>query len=299
MKKTIPGSRQKFNLLLLFILVVFTSCKTTRELPVESLKPLPVEKLLNLVEYNAFEYSDLTIKRIQVQFSNSSTKNSFRASIKAVKNDGILASISKMNIPLGRVLLTPDSVTYVNYIDKNFLADDYSFLSNYFNLSLDFETIQAILSNNVFLNQIHVGNSPESIYDTSVENGRYVLQTAGKQNGVKTKGIFNRLRSSFHPGVVENQEKSQGMVRKMYFNRRNYSLERLLIDDSLNRWKLEVDFNDFVKIEKKEYPGSIDIKMTSPEEVVDMKIKLNGFSTDKIESVDLNIPGSYRQIQRY
>ncbi|HCE58339.1 MAG TPA: hypothetical protein DER09_11040, partial [Prolixibacteraceae bacterium] len=43
---------------------------------------------------------------------------SFRISLKAIRDEKILASITKLNIPVGRVLLTPDSVIYVNYIDR-------------------------------------------------------------------------------------------------------------------------------------------------------------------------------------
>ena len=224
-------------MLLIMVMAGFSSCKTARELPAERLKPISAEDLLTQVHYNAFEYEDLEIRKIQVQFSNSSTKTSFRASVKAIKNNKILASISKINIPLGRVLLTPDSVIYVNYIDKNYIVDDYSFLSNYFSFSLDFEIIQAILSNNIFAGREKSGNFAETTWDAGVENGRYVLQTAGRQEGFTSRGIFNRLRSSlYHTAHTGQQEKHQGVTQKMYFNRRTYSLERLLINDSENRW---------------------------------------------------------------
>jgi hypothetical protein len=294
MKITLPG--KSFIVLLILAVAIFSSCRTSRELPAERLKPVAAEKLIHLVNINSFDYSDLTIRRIQVQFSNATIKTSFRASLKALKNEGILASISKINIPVGRVLLTPESVTYVNYIDKNYFIDDYSFLSDYFNFSLNFQTIQSILSNRIFFTSQDSPDPLDQDFESLVENGRYVLQTAGRHNEIKTKGIFNRMRSSLYPGNLMENEREQGVIHKMYFNRRNYSLEKLLVDDGENGWQLEVDFKDFVKVEKKDYPGTIEIKMTSPGEVVELKIKLNGFTTDKINSIDLNIPGSYKQV---
>ena len=297
MKITLPGKCKGFIILLISVVAGFSSCRTARELPAERLKPLAAEELINLVKCNTFDYDDLTIRRIHIQFSNATVKTSFRASLKALKNEGILASVSKINIPVGRVLLTPDSVTYVNYIDKDYFVDDYSFLSDYFNFSLNFETIQAILSNRIFFTTQNSSDPFAQTFDSSVENGRYVLETTGRNREVKTKGIFNRMRSSLYPGSFKNNDnEQQDILQKMYFDNRSYSLERLLIDDGENGWQLEVDFKDFVKVEKKDYPGTIEIKMISPGEVVELKIKLSGFITQKIDSVDLNIPDSYKRI---
>lgn len=296
MRSTKQGIYTFYFILLIVVITGFSSCRTAREMPVERLKPLSAEELLNFVELNAFDYTDLTIRRIQVQFSNASTKTSFRAQLKALKDEGILVSVSKINIPVGRVLLTPDSLLYVNYMDKNYFVDDYSFLSEFFRFSLDFETIQAILSNQVFFTRQDGHTAAIHSFESGVEDGRYLLQTGGKQSDLNTRGILNRMRSSLYPGRSDRGKQQTGVIQKMYFDRRTYSLERLLIDDEKNNWKLEVGFSDFVKVEKKNYPGTIDMKMTSPLETVDLKIKFNGFSTEAIENVNLNIPHSYSQI---
>ncbi len=296
MKKLLPDNRNRIIVFLFAVAVTFASCRTSREISTDRIRPISTEKLLEEVEQSAFDYSNLTIRRINVQFSDNNTRTSFRANLKAKKDDKILASVSKLNIPVGRVLLTPQNLTYVNYIDKNYFEGDYSFLSRLLNFSLSFETIQAIISNNA-ISYRHPQNNRN--FESFVENGKYVLQSANNRQNVKS----GRLKNLFAGGVLPSPDgetfEENDIVQTMYFNPRNFSLERLIYNDAQNAWNLEVNFSDFERVEKKDYPGAIDMKMTSPGETIQLKIKLNGFSTEKIDSIELNIPGSYDRIRAH
>ncbi|SHF79478.1 protein of unknown function [Mariniphaga anaerophila] len=291
MKKLFLTGRSSIFILFL-VVVAFSSCRTSRDISSGAIRPLAAERLLEQVEQNAFDYSDLTIRRINVQFSNNNSKTSFRANLKAVKDDKILASISKINIPVGKVLLTPDQLTYVNYIDRNYFEGDYSFLSNLLNFNLSFETIQAIISNNAI--SYHSKNQK---FNSFIEDGKYVLQSANKQQSVKTGRLKNFFSGLGLHELKSEENTENSLVQTMYFNPRNFTLEKLVFDDPENDWHLEANFRDFERVEKKDYPGTINVKMMSPDETIELKIKLNGFSTETIDSINLNIPDSYKRIR--
>lgn len=294
MKNQFPDIRNKVFILLFLLMVAVSSCRTSRDLSTERLKPLSPEKLLEKVEENAFDYSDLTIRRINVQFSNSSSKTSFRANLKAQKDEKILASISKINIPVARILLTPGDLIYVNYIDRNYFKGDYSFLSNLLNFEFSFETIQAILSNNAVFSYSENSNQQ---FNAFVQDGNYVLQSANSRQDVKT----GRLKSFFAGRGLQasnaGNESESDIEQTMVFNSRTFVLEKLVFYDPFNEWNMEVNFSDFVRVGRKDYPGTIDFKMVSPDEATELKIKLNGFSTETIDAIDINIPDSYGQIR--
>jgi len=298
MNTLFSGKHRAVFILLTALVVGFSSCRTARDLPAERLRPMSAEKILKEAEQNAFDYTDLTIRRINVQFSTSDTRTSFRANLKAVKDEQILASISKLNLPVGRVLLTPDNVTYVNYIDRNYFHDDYTFLSRFLNFNLNFDIIQSVISNSFISNAGSGGsgsdwNNTHQKLDSSVEDGRYVVQSGNNQSVWQSAGLSN-------PFSNRNRRNNSGVgttTQKMYFHPRSFNLERLVIDDLANHWKLEVDYSNFEKVDKKNYPGSIDLKMTSSDEVVELKIRLNGFSTEKIDEMDLSIPDRYERIR--
>ena len=280
----------------IFILTTFwvSSCRTARDLPTARVKPIGAAKLLKNVEQNAFDYEYFSIKRISCQFSNNGSKTNFNANLKALKDEKILVSISKLKIPVGRVLLTPDSVKFVNYIDHNYFIDDYSYLSDFLNIDLDFTTIQSILSNNAFSYRNDPKHKDYKTFKTFIEEGMYVLQSE------KTKKIF-KMETKQKTGKIERRMKRLDdealILQTMYFNPVNYALTKLIINDKTNDRIMNMDFTEFTEIENKDYPGVIKMDFNSDEKVVKLKVKMTGFSTDKINSFNIKIPGKYNQIK--
>lgn len=281
-------------LLVLAITAGLTSCKYTRNIPTVTAKPISTSKLLKNIEENSFDYDHFSIKRINCQFSGVNTKATFRVSLKAVKDKEILVSISKLNIPVGRVLLTPDSVKYVNYIDRNYFTDDYSYLSSFLNIDLDFASIQSIISNNAFSYRNDPRNKDFKNFESYIESGLYVLQSE------KEKKI-DKLEEKGRPGKIERRLKRLDddalILQKMYFNPANFTLSKLLIEDKTNVRKMELNFDEFVEIENKDYPGYMSMNFISDEQEVNLNVRMSGFSTEKLESQSFDIPEKYQKIR--
>jgi hypothetical protein len=288
------SSSKLISVAFLLIVLGFSSCKTTREITTGNVKPIGTEKLLKNVAENSLDYENLTISRINCQFSNNQSKTSFKINLKAIKNRKILASITKLNIPVGRVLLTPDSVIYVNYLDKNYFVDNYSFLSSYLNIDLDFNTIQALISNSAFSYRNDEKDRDFKTFSTSVESGMYVLQSERERKVYK-------MEEKGQKGKIERRLKRLDdnalILQKMSFNPVNFALVKLLIEDKTNNRKMEMNFDEFVKVNEKDYPGAINMSFVSDSSNVDLKLRMNGFSTEKLDSLNLEIPEKYQQIK--
>ena len=288
-------SSSKFVLIVFLLIAIgFSSCKTSREIATTNLKPLGTARLLKNIEENSLVYESLSISRINAQFSGNQSKTSFRISLKAIKDQKILGSITKLNIPVGRVLLTPDSVIYVNYIDRNYFVDDYTFLSNFLNIDLDFFTIQSIISNSAFSYRNDDKDKDFRAFSTSVESGMYVLQSEKERKMYKmdekekTGKIERRLKRLDDNALI---------LQKMSFNPTNFALVKLLIEDKTNNRKMEMIFDEFVKIMDKDYPGAVDMSFNSESDNIVLKLRMNGFSTEKLDSLNLEIPEKYQQIK--
>jgi len=282
-------------LVTVFVLATaLSSCKAPREIKTEHIKPIGAAKLLKNVESTGLSYDYLNIGRINCQFSNSKTRASFRISLKAIRDEKILASITKLNIPVGRVLLTPDSVIYVNYIDKNYFVDDYKYLRRFLNIDLDFATVQSILSNSAFSYRNDEKDKDFKTFVSSVEEGMYVLQSERERKVM-------RLEQKAKPGKIERRLKRLDdnalILQKMYFNPDNFALTRLIIADKTNNRKMEMNFGDFVILNGKDYPGAIDMKLESEEENVELNVRMSSFSTERPEPFHLIIPEKYEQIK--
>ncbi|AHW61764.1 protein of unknown function [Draconibacterium orientale] len=274
------------------VLLAVSSCKAPSELAVVEARPISTNKLLKRIEQNAFDYDYLTIKRINCNFSSSQSKAAFKINLKAKKDDRILVSISKLNIPVGRVLLTPDSVKYVNYIDRNFFIDDYSYLSSFLNIDLDFATIQSIISNNAFSYRNDPRDKDFKTFDALIEDNQYVLQSEKTRKLSKLEEKENKAERR-----LKRLNDQALILQKMFFNPASFALNRLLISDKTNDRNMNLVFDDYTKVENKEYPGTIEMNFHSPEEEIEMKIRMSGFSTEKITSFSIKIPEKYEEIR--
>ncbi|WP_347839351.1 DUF4292 domain-containing protein [uncultured Draconibacterium sp.] len=282
----------RVSLLAAVTLFVVSSCKTPSELPRVEARPISTNKLLKKVEQNAFDYQFLSIKRINCNYSSSQSKATFKINLKAKKDEKILVSISKLNIPVGRVLLTPDSVKYVNYIDRNFFVDDYTYLSSFLYIDLDFATIQSIIANNAFSYRNDSKNRDYRTFDSFIEDNLYVLQSEKSRKLTKLEEKENKAERR-----LKRLDDQALIVQKMFFRPDNFTLNRLTINDKTNSRNMKLDFDDFTKVENKEYPGSIEMNFYSPEEEINMKIKMSGFSTEKVSSFNIKIPEKYEEIR--
>jgi hypothetical protein len=291
------AKRIVFKYPLIFIGLVFwlVSCKSTKNISVEEVqaRAISTNKLLKKVEENAFEYDYLTIKSIRCNFTSNKSKAAFKINLKTKRDEKILVSISKLNIPVGRVLLTPDSVKYVNYIDRNYFVDDYSYLSSFLHIDLDFATIQSIISNNAFSYRNDKKDKDFRRFKSFIQDNEYVLQSEKERKIYKmdekgkTQKIERRLKRLDDQALI---------VQRMFFSPASFSLTKLEMDDRTNRRNMSLDFDNFNEVEGMEYPGTMDMNFISPEEKINMKIKLSGFSTNKISSLDIKIPSKYEQI---
>lgn len=278
----------------LFIVAVFaialSSCRSSRNLAVSELRSISTGRLLKSVENNALDYEYLTIRRINCQFDDGQTKTNFKINLKAIRNEKILVSISKLNLPVGRVLLTPDSVKYVNYMERNYFVDDYSYLSDVLNIDLDFETIQSIISNNAF--SYRNDEKDFKTFDSFIEAGRYVLQSEKNRKIEKMDETTNKNKIKRR---MNRLGEDAFIIQKMYFNP-DFALAKLIIQDKTNKRTMQMDFDDFVEVGKVDYPGSIEMSFISPKNTVALKTKMSGFSTGKINSFNFRIPEKYEQI---
>ncbi len=293
MAKLLKALQRPLLAILLFA-IGFSSCKTTRKLPPVVAKPISTTKLLRNVEENAFDYDNFSVKRMNCQFSTNTTSTSFKVNLKAIRDQEILVSISKLNIPVGRVLLTPDSVKYVNYIDRNYFVDDYRYLSSVLNIDLDFATIQSIISNNAFSYRNGPKDNDFKTFDSYIESGMYVLQS---ENERKAFRIAEKGRTGKIEKRIKRLDDETLILQKMYFDPANFTLTKLLIIDRTENRKMEMDFDQFVKVDQKDYPGFISMNFVSEEQVVNLKINMNGFSTEQLGSLNFEIPEKYKKIR--
>jgi hypothetical protein len=285
-------SKKSYWWIAFIVLLGFSSCKTTRVATTSMavVKPISTNKLIRNVENNAFDYKHLSIKKIVCQFDNGKTKTSFRANIQADKDKQITVMLTKLNIPVGRLWLTPDSVKFINYLQENYFLDDYSYLSSLMDMNLDFETVNSIISNNVFSLRDQQHDADSRNYVTTIEDGLYVLESVRNPKTEKNNPSAKDRKPAKHSKkLVEDAP----IVQRLYVDPVTFKLRKITLKDAVNARSVNIDFSDFVEVGKQLYPGDVSLQLQSPENNMEMKIKLSNFSMEQEKGVRFKVPEKF------
>ncbi len=134
--------------ILLYTITCIVSCKVVfvNRGKSENIRP---NKLYKYLEENKFEFNNLTLKFSAEIFSAESSET-FSGIIRMQKDSIIWISLRSYNIEGARICITQDSVKYLNRLDNTYYLGDFSFFTDKFQIDLDYNAIESILTNNFF-----------------------------------------------------------------------------------------------------------------------------------------------------
>lgn len=274
-------------------LLAFSSCKTAETLTETKLKPISTNRLVRQVEVNAFDYNSFDIKRISCTYETLDVKTSFRANLESVKDQYIMVSLSKLNLPVARLLLTPDSVKMINYFEKSYLVRDYGYLRNFFNADVDFKLIQSILANHIFSYRNEQGEQDFREFVTYADSGMYVMQSLTNR---KLEKIERKSKEEKAERYLRKLDEEALIIQSLYIDPVNFKIRRIVLDDRGEKKHLSVRFSDFQPVDRKLYPGDIQIVFKGPDDFLNIKVKLSKFSTQTGQrEVNFKIPERYKK----
>jgi hypothetical protein len=267
------------------------SCKTPRKIAEVRLRPMNAVKLYKKAEDNTFDYNQFNIKKINIQYDNGKSRTSFRASVTAAKDKAVLLSITKLNILLARVILTPDSITYINYFDRSYYKGLYEPVCNLLNFDLDFNTIQAIVSANIF--SLFEDQKELKEYKTWTENGMYVLQSEAirKLSRMEARGKTHRMER-----LLKKMDEEISIVQTFCFDPTLYFIRELTMEEKDSPRKVILKFEDYEPVGIKYFPATVSMVYHSDSVNLEVQAKMSGFSVEEGEFISFKIPEKYKRI---
>ncbi len=232
-----------------FWLLVLGSCSTNKT--TSNLRTLSANHILREVERNQFEFDNLTTKfNVKVKGDNSiGLKGQLR-----MQNDSVIwVSVSlKLGIEMVRVMITEDSVKFINRTDKTYLAEN---IDNFKPLLPSEATIN-------FLQDVLVGNEIQfddnEKFKVTIEDKNYKLSSEKNTFWVTPK-IFKLKRqqptvNGQRPTVIINYDNFQEINGKL--------LPTKIILNTKDEFDLniEIDYSEIKVGEELEFPFNISKK---------------------------------------
>lgn len=206
-------------------------------------------------------------------------EESFDIGVKARKDSVILVSIQYLlGLDVAKVLITRDSVIFVNYINKTYFKGDFNYINDLLNADLDFDVLQAVM----------FGNSAE-FHDDEVSlkpvadrtNCRYLLSTVRKR----------RLRR-----IQNGASDLKDALQILTLNPDNYKiLKNEFAEPSTNRMFI-ASYSSFTLKDSVYAPYHVDIDIVAQKKA-QAKIDYVRIEKNTPQKIGINVPAKYERIQ--
>ena len=256
----------------MFILLI-AGCKTTQPVTVAPNTPEQIDKKENTTtKLTSPKVTHLDYQWIsyRAQFSlkdYTSKKETLSASAFFVnrKDSIIYITASMLGIEGMRVVLTPDSVKFLNHIQNSYYVGDYSFLNKMLGFTVDFQMMQSI-----FLGEDISGF--EGKFTHAIQNDTNIYTCSSRKNSRANLTIAQTLKTNKDHKVIEN------------------SLEELS-----TRTSIAIKYGNFLPLGNQSFFQQAEIAVPKENMLLELKIKDTKLNVPGPTSI--RIPAKYKPIQ--
>jgi len=252
---------RKWAILCAFVMLG-VSCKTTVGVVKE--RAIDEDLTAKAVIRNHY-YSHLNFKtlsgRMKIDYSDGGATQSVSVTFRMEKDKAIWLSA-----PLGivKAYITPNRVSFYNKLDNEYFDGDFSYLSRFLGMELDFEKVQ-----NLLLGDALYDLRDEKYSMDIVTNSYYQLKP--KKSGDLIKTLFQIEPS-------------------------NYRMASQLISQPWNKRLLEINYKNYQKINNWILPDKIAIMAIDGDHTNNISIEYRNMEFNRVLSFPYDIPNGFKEI---
>ena len=231
--------------------------------------------LSKLVKQNEFSFEWVSAKA-NVESLIDNNEESFDIKIKMRKDSAILISIQYvLGLEVAKILITKDSVKFVNYVQKNFFIGDFNFINNLLNADIDYDIIQALL----------FGNSADFYADDETK----LKPVTDKQNCIYLLSTIRRIKLK---KIQSGKKETKDAYQVLSLNPVNFKIiQNEFIDPVTNR-KFMAKYSQFNQTDSAYAPHHVDIDIVA-EKKASLKIDYVRIEKNIAQKLILIIPKKY------
>lgn len=273
---------------LLLVSVLMFSCRTAKQVVTEKDIPLMTEhKLLKQIESNRLNDSTLFAKRIEVSFTDGENSDNFKASLKISRDSFMQISLTApLGIEVARILLTQDSIKFVDVYHKKYFLADYDYFNQRYDVSLTYDFLQNIFTNTFSdFTLLDESNLRTKRYKLDRTEMGYKLWTVDKKNAGKKLKKFYKQSGSERDEIILLQEI---LFDPTYFRPLSMSLKDL--NEGVG---ISVRYENFVRFGEELFPEKMRFTLFSKKSNMDLNLKF--------QRMEFNVPvePNFRILSKY
>ena len=261
----------------LLVLIILASCSSQRKIIKAPIKEEGAEYLFKKLKERELQYNWLTAK-FSAEYKNKGQSNSFNGQIRIRKDSVIWLSFSPaLGIEVFRMMLTQDSVKFINRMNNSFFAGDYNYVNRYLNTNIDFDILQSFLTGN------DLSFYESGKFRAGLDNNFYKLATAER---MKLKKF-----------IRNSQENLRVLIQNIWIDPESFKITRADVKEIREpNIKLEARYSSFEKIEDQLFPKEMSFDI-SADNNLSVTVSFNKITINTTQAFPFKIPQSYHPVK--
>jgi hypothetical protein len=254
-----------------------SSCNPQKKVMKSPIREEGADFLIGKLKDHELKYDWFTAK-FSAEYENKGQSNSFNGQIRIHKDSLIWLSFSPMlGIEVFRIVISQDSVKFINRINNTFFISDYEYVNNFLHSNIDYDILQSFL----------IGNDL-SVYENgsfraSIDNNIYKLSTAERR---KLKKF-----------VRNSSENVRVLIQNIWIDPVTFKISRANVKEIQKpNMKLEANYSKFEDIGKQLFPKEMSFEIEADNDI-HVIVSFSRISIDMPQGFPFKIPSSYRQVK--
>jgi len=268
----------------------FTSCKTTRKLATDNIKPLSLDKIVRKVEKESPSYKSLESKKVMINYNDSENKIAFTGQLKIDNSNCIIVNLKKSILPIGRCYITNDSVSFVNQHERYYIQDDITSTQKVFGVDISYNLLQAMVTADV-----------SALLNNELKDLDLSASTDEKMYRIDSH-LNNKISKAINSGNTRRLNKYKQTMAKSEFNTYTawidpefFVIKKLILNNIKTDEKLTINYDEYEVVGRNLFPKNISLLFDSNKQNISIDLKLTKPILNKVKSFKFSIPSKYEQ----
>jgi hypothetical protein len=263
-------------LFVIMLLLILVGCTSTRKIIKEPLKEEGIDYLFEKLKSNELAYNYFNAK-FNLDYKIDKKKTEFKGQIRIKKDSMIWVSFSPaLGIEAARMLITVDSVKFINRINKTYFVGDYDYLNEYLETNVDYDVLQALIIGN---DLSHYENGK---FRAHIDKRQYKLSTASRSK------LKKYIKSTETDPIV--------FIQSIWLSSDNFKITQLSLKEiKKENKKLEVKYSKFIELDDQLFPREVDFNLQADKKI-DVNIKYSKITIDAELNFPFNVSEKYQII---
>lgn len=268
-------------MVMLVIILVLSGCKTHETLLGKGVKPMRINKIIRKTGERDSKIKSLWVKRYNATYCVGDEEKAFRGNYKIIKDSLVLISIgSVLGIEGVRILFMPDSIFFVDRINKVYFSGDYEDFKKYNKFDIDYHSLQNVLLNNAdVIRELRNYSTMPGKEKAKVVNGNYLIK------------FWNEDEKNTNTAKNEIKE-----IHEIEIDKEHFMVKRIFVKEIEEGKSYELKYSDLKKVENVFVPFRIGFEYRKINDLLRADIKIKKMNINIEISGNIKVSKKYKRI---